>query len=203
VDIPLKSSTIKSLSGNDPQQVRALYGNPFNYTPKFKLVIQTNSEPVFCGFDGGMKRRPIVIFFSNKFVENPVLSHERKIDKTLKKKILIDKQYLHEFFEIFVDYYNLYLQEGLKMPPRFEEETNKLIRNNDPVNEWFDTNIEKTNTDKDIIKSSKLYEDYLEFMEKDSRGITQLVFKNILSAIGIQHKKKKDGNYYIGIKFKK
>jgi phage/plasmid-associated DNA primase len=69
------------------------YGNTFNYTPKFKLIIQTNSEPIFEGFDGGMKRRTILITFPNKFVENPILNYERKIDTKLKSKISIEKLY--------------------------------------------------------------------------------------------------------------
>lgn len=202
-DVILKSSTIKSLSGNDPQQVRAMYGNPFNYTPKFKLIIQTNNEPIFYGFDGGMKRRAVLINFPISFVENPVLPSEKKIDITLKKKIMIDKIYLNEFFEIFVDYYKLYIKEGLLLPVRFENDTLQFIKNNDPIGEWIESNIIKTTIKNDKIKASKLYNDYIEFMDGDDRGISQLLFKNTLSSIGILQYKKKDGNYYVGIKLKK
>lgn len=201
-DVVLKSSTIKSLSGNDPQQVRMLYGDSFNYVPKFKLVIQTNNEPVFFGFDGGMKRRATMINFPTKFVENPILFYEKQIDKTLKKKITIDKQYIHEFFEIFVDHYKLYLFEGFKMPSRFEEDTKKFIKNNDPIGEWIESNVEKTNKVKDMVRASYLYNDYIDYMEKDDRGVTQLLFKNTLCTMGITQKKKKDGLYYVGIKLK-
>jgi phage/plasmid-associated DNA primase len=201
-DVTLKSSTIKSLSGNDPQQVRSLYGNPFNYIPKFKLVIQTNTEPVFHGFDGGMKRRPRVKRFPNKFVENPKLPHERKIDKTLKKKLITDKQYREEFLEIFIDHFNLYNEEGTDLPKRFEEDTKLFIKNNDPIGEWMDSNIEKTNNQRDLVKSSILFDNFVEYMEKDTRGVSTLSFKNTLVSLGIAQKKRNTGNYYIGIKFK-
>jgi phage/plasmid-associated DNA primase len=201
-DVILKSSTIKNVSGNDPQQVRELYGVSFNFIPKFKLIIQTNSEPTFHAFDGGMKRRITVINFPNNFVENPVLSNERKIDKTLKKKITIDKLYRYEFLEILIEHYKLYLQEGLIMPERIKRDTDKCIRNNDPVGEWYEANINKTNNEKDIIRASKLYENYIDFMDNDDRGISQLMFKNLLSSYGINQKKKSDGNYFTGIKFK-
>lgn len=201
-DVVLKSSTIKNVSGNDPQQVRELYGVSFNFIPKFKLIIQTNTEPTFHAFDGGMRRRLALINFPNKFVENPVLPNERKIDKTLKKKITIDKLYRYEFLEILIEHYKLYLEEGLLMPKRIKEDTEKCIKNNDPVGEWFNANINRTNNDKDIIKASKLYENYIDFMDDDNGGISQLMFKNLLSSYGINQKKKSDGNYFVGIKFK-
>ena len=100
-----------------------------------------------------MKRRPILIIFPNKFVENPKLSYERKIDKTLKTKIVIDKMFLNEFFEIFADHYKLYKIEGLVLPERFAEDTRKFIINNDPFNEWFESNIVKTDDKNDLFQS--------------------------------------------------
>jgi P4 family phage/plasmid primase-like protien len=199
----LKCSILKSLSGNDPQQVRDLYGSAFNYIPKFKLVVQTNNDPLFEAFDGGMRRRPVLIRFSNKFVETPVLPHEKLIDKSLKKKIVIDKIYNNEFFEIFVEHYKIYLNEGLKMPERFLNDTAEFVKNNDPVNEWIEANIVKTNDKKDGIKANELYENYLDYMNNDDKGISSTKFKNILFSEGIIQKKKSDANYYIGIKYKK
>lgn len=199
-DVILKSSTIKSLSGNDPVQTRMLYGDTFNYIPKFKLVIQTNNEPNFHLFDGGMRRRLVMIRFPNKFVENPKLPHERKIDTNLKKKIITDKQYINEFFEILVDHYNLYLKEGLNLPKRFEEDTHRCIKNNLPIEEWLESNVNITNNKKDCVKSSELYDDFINFMDNDTRGITTLLFKNTLISMGIQHKKKNVGQFYTGVK---
>lgn len=201
-DVILRGSTIKSLSGNDPQQVRLLYGNSFNFIPKFKLVIQTNTEPVFHSLDGGMKRRIIMITFPNKFVENPVFENERKIDKTLKKKITVDKLYVHEFFEILVEHYKMYLKEGLILPKRFAEKTNEFIRNNDPITEWFETRIEKVTDPKAEIQASELYNNFQDFIKDEYRDITQTFFKNTLLNIGIKQKKKRLGNFYQGIRYR-
>jgi hypothetical protein len=86
---------------------------------------------------------------------------------------------------------------------RFENDTLQFIKNNDPIGEWIESNIIKTTIKNDKIKASKLYNDYIEFMDGDDRGISQLLFKNTLSSIGILQYKKKDGNYYVGIKLKK
>jgi putative DNA primase/helicase len=150
-----------------------------------------------------MKRRPIVIKFPISFVDNPKLPHERKIDKKLKKLITINKLYLYEFLEIFIDHYKMYLKEGLEMPKRFNEDTKKFIKDNDPFGEWFESNPIVTNIKTDMIKSSELYKDFVEFMEDDTRGITTKLFKNMLIQKQIQHVKKKDGNYFIGIKLNK
>ncbi len=201
-DVVLKSSTIKSLSGNDPVQTRLLYGSTFNYIPKFKLIIQTNNEPTFHGFDGGMKRRAVMIRFPNNFVDDPKLPHERKKDISLKKRLINDKEFLHEFFEIFVDHYKLYLLEGLKLPKRFENDTNQFIKNNLPVEEWLESNVDITKNIKDCEKSSELYDNFYEYMENDNKGVTPLLFKNILAGLDIKCKRKKDGVYYLGIKLK-
>ena len=143
-----------------------------------------------------------MINFPISFVDNPKLPNEQKKDMSLKKKITIDKLYCHEFFEIFVEHYKLYLTEGFKLSPRFEKDTMQFIKNNDPVGEWLESNIEITNNNKDIIKSSKLYNDFIDFMDNDTRDITPLIFKNFLSNIGISSKRKTDGVYFIGIKLK-
>jgi P4 family phage/plasmid primase-like protien len=202
-DQKLKSSIIKSFSGNDPIQVRELYGSSFNFIPKFKLIIQTNTEPIFEGFDGGMKRRPIIINFPNKFVDNPILPNERLVDKTLKKKLIIEKMYLNEFFEIFVDHYILYTKEGLRdLPKRFKTDTSQFIKNNDPIGEWLDNKIIITNKCKDCIKSSDLYDSFLEHIENENKGITPIFFKNTLSSLGIGQKRKSEGIFYTGIQYK-
>jgi len=199
----IKSSVVKSITGADPIQCRGLYSNSFNYVPKYALVIQTNNEPTFAAFDGGMSRRAIMITFRNKFVENPVLPYERLIDKMLKKKITVDGLYLNEFCEILIDYYKLYIVEQMKMPEKYAEETRLFIKDNDPVNSWIDERIQKTNNTDDLVQSSKLYEDFLSYVDNESKGVTTCVFKNLLQTAGIIMKRKNNGNYYCCIKLKR
>ncbi len=201
-DIVLKSSTIKQQTGNDDQQVRKLYGDSFNFVPKFKLVIQTNTEPVFYGFDGGMARRTELFSFPISFVDNPTNPNERKIDYTLKNKILIDKIYTLEFLDIFLEHYQLYKKEGLVMPERFRKETDEFIKSNLPVKCWIEDNYDITRNKEDKYKSSDLYKRFEDYMDSNVCGVTTLLFKNQLSALGVVCKKCKDGNYYLGIKRK-
>lgn len=201
-DQPINHGILKSISGNDEQQVRELYGSSFNYVPVFKLVIQTNEEPEFEAFDGGIKRRIILIKFPMKFVEFPSAPHERKIDTNLKRIITREKKYINEFFEILADHFKFYLEEGMDLPKRFKKDTNRLIKDNDPFNEWFDSNILVTKKNKDKIKSKELYEDYIDFMDGNNKGITLKKIKGLLMSRGAIHKKECDGAYYTCIVFK-
>jgi P4 family phage/plasmid primase-like protien len=192
----LKASLIKTLVGNDEMQVRFLNKDSFNYTPKFKLIIQTNNEPRFEGFDGGMKRRVVLIRFPTKFVENPEKPHERKIDETLKEKL---KNYKNEFFEIFADHYKLYLEEGLELPDRIAADTLKLIEENDKVSDWLKTRATITNNVNDLAQASILYENFLGFCE--NKNITRQTFKDILmKEYGLAQKKTNVATFYVGIK---
>lgn len=202
IDQTLNGDLIKSLSGNDEQQVRSLYGEPFNYTPAFKMVIQTNNEPVFDNFDGGLKRRITLIKFPMKFVENPSLPHERKINMNLKRMITKDKTYNNEFFEILAEHYILYKKEGLNLPKRIKQDTYKLIRDNDPFDEWFNRNICVSGNKKDCIKMKTLYNNFVAFMGGTDEGLSQTAIKKMMIQKGIVNKRKEDGIYCIGIKLK-
>lgn len=194
---------LKSISGSDPVECRKLYADTFNYIPNFGLIIQTNQEPAFEAFDGGMIRRFIMITFRNKFVENPNpnILYEKLIDKTLKKKIINDNLYLNEFCEILIDHFKLYLTEQLILPERYAEETRLFIKRNDPFNSWFVERISITKNKEDLIQSSKMYDDYMEYTENDNKGITANVFKHFLQEKSVNIKRKSNANYYCNVKF--
>lgn len=187
-----KMSTIASLISDKQLETKLYYKNiKINYVQKFQLVVLANNEPKFDTFDIELKNIIKIIKIMGK----------SKIPLDI-QKIINDKQYINEFFDILVDHYNLYLREGLKLPKRFEDDTNKFIENNFPIGKWLESNVNITNNKKDCVKSSELYDDFINFMDNDTRGITTLLFKNTLTSIGIQHKKKNIGQFYVGIKLK-
>lgn len=194
---PLKSSTIKFLTGNDMIQTRNLYGSSFNFNPKFKLIIQTNTLPTFDGFDGGMIRRILLVKFTNIFVEHPTLPHERQIDMNLKEKIN-DKLYNTALFELLVEYYQLTKTEKFTIPPRFENDTADFLKDNDPIAAWIDVAILKTFSPKDIIQSSTMYENFCTYI--GHHNIPNGQFKNKLTELGIKSIRKSSGIYFVGVK---
>lgn len=127
---------------------------------------------------------------------------KKKIDKTLKNKLSTHKLYRNEFIEILIEHFKLYKVEGLVLPKRFEKETKKFIKNNAPMDEWFESCVIKTGNNKDCVKASVLYANFIEFMETDNVSVSQMSFKNTLCAQGIQHKRKMTGYHYFGIQLK-
>ena len=72
---------IKQLTGGDTVTARFLYGEEFNFDPKFKIWVTTNHKPIVRGTDDGIWRRLLLIPFK---VQIP----EHKVDKDLKYKLL-------------------------------------------------------------------------------------------------------------------
>ena len=204
-DKNLNSSILKRISGGDTMQVRDLYGKLINYTPKFKLVIQTNTLPIFSEFDGGLMRRIILIDFPNKFVENPVKPYERKINTSLKHKITT-KYYNQAFFNILVKHFNIYLKEGLIIPKTIKDNTMKYISELDLIYEWVNEMLIFTYDKNDRIKSSELLESCNEYYvdNPEMKMVSSVKLKSYLMKYNIQSpSRSSDGKYYTGLKFKK
>lgn len=72
---------VKQLTGGDKVTARFLYGEDFEFTPKFKIWVTTNHKPIIRGTDDGIWRRMIMIPFK---VQIP----KEKVDKDLKYKLL-------------------------------------------------------------------------------------------------------------------
>ena len=62
---------MKNITGQDKIEARPLYGDPFQYTPQFKLLVACNHLPNIPSDDGGTWRRIRVIDFGIKFTSNP------------------------------------------------------------------------------------------------------------------------------------
>ena len=72
------------MTGQDVLTARVLHGEPFDFTPKFKLFISGNHKPVVRGEDDGIWRRIKVIPFNTQIPET-------SIDPDLFKKLLAEK----------------------------------------------------------------------------------------------------------------
>lgn len=66
----LSESLIKELTGQDTISARFLYGEFFDFVPKFKLFLSTNHKPVIKGTDGAIWRRIKLIRFPIQFSED-------------------------------------------------------------------------------------------------------------------------------------
>ncbi len=84
----INSGFMKNVTGGDQIQARKLYGEPFEFTPQFKLTLICNNLPAIPeGGDGGVWRRVRVLDFKQKFVEKPVAPNELKLDTSLRDRL--------------------------------------------------------------------------------------------------------------------
>src|SRR5215213_2986629 len=63
----LAESKVKQLTGRDTVTARYLFGEPFNFTPEFKLWLSTNNKPVIQGTDDAIWDRIRLIPFTQRF----------------------------------------------------------------------------------------------------------------------------------------
>jgi P4 family phage/plasmid primase-like protien len=63
----LAESKVKQLTGRDTVTARFLFGEPFNFTPEFKLWLSTNNKPVIQGTDDAIWDRLRLIPFTQRF----------------------------------------------------------------------------------------------------------------------------------------
>ena len=132
---------MKELTGGDMIEARALYSEPIEFKPQFKLILTCNSLPEMPAEDEGTWRRVRLVEFISKFVKdpNPKNQWEFPIDTELTSKLSTWKE---AFMSILVHYYiNFYKKQGLNEPDEVMEVTNNYKKINDFYSEFIDTVI--------------------------------------------------------------
>ena len=143
-DDKINTGFMKNITGQDKIEARPLYGDPFQYTPQFKLLLACNHLPNIPSDDGGTWRRIRVIDFFIKFTSNPQNKNERKSDSKLREKI---KNWNQGFMWLLINiYYPLYVDnEGLENlePERVRLSTNKYKADSNVFMEFFNEGLER------------------------------------------------------------
>jgi P4 family phage/plasmid primase-like protien len=141
---------MKNITGQDKIEARPLYGDPFQYTPLFKLLLACNHLPAIFSDDGGTWRRIRVIDFMIKFTSNPQGPNERKSDSKLREKM---KKWNQAFMWLLINvYYPIYVEnDGLDKlePERVKSATDKYKTDSNAILEYINENLEKDN-DSDV-----------------------------------------------------
>jgi P4 family phage/plasmid primase-like protien len=202
-NIKLKENRLKQLTGRDKVQARNLYGNSFEYIAKFKLCFQTNEKPIIDGADGAIKRRLRYITFRTKFVDNPTQPNERKIDRDLKDRILLDDGYKYAYFSILLKHFYILSEDEkmvLNMPASFQADVDNFLNENDPVNSFIKDCLNKTANHSDTIRSRDLYDEFKIY--SNDKYVSAVKFKTVLEKNDIKSIRGKIGMVYHNLAFK-
>jgi P4 family phage/plasmid primase-like protien len=139
----IQASIMKALTGGDRISTRELHSSQIEFKPHAKIFMCCNKIPSISEVDGGTLRRLKITEFVSRFVDNPSSTvtkgiYEFKIDKDLKSKL---DNYRGVFMSILLDYYKLYMKEGLVPPDSVIRVTKKYENDNNIIKQFIDENI--------------------------------------------------------------
>jgi putative DNA primase/helicase len=126
----LAEGLLKQLTGGDTVTARFLYGEAFEFQPRFKLWLAANHRPRVRADDEAMWRRIIQIPFTNTVPEDdrdPTLKHKFKTDPGIRSAILAWA--VHGCLD--------WQQTGLAIPELVRDYTKQYRAENDPLAEWI------------------------------------------------------------------
>jgi len=197
----LQCGMLKKVSGDDVVEARTLHSKILHkYNPPYTVFIQTNGIPKLNTLDGGIQRRLRVIPFPFKFVASPVGANQRQGDPDVKhvkcKSIAWRDEMMLMLLESICE---IKQWKSLPMPTAVTEATTEYLSENDPVGTWLRENCEITGDIADTIKAGDLYKIYEQSVTK---SISNNKFASGLAYNGVEKKKTRSYNVYMGIKWK-
>jgi P4 family phage/plasmid primase-like protien len=153
-DEKLNVGLMKELSGGDKIQARALFREPIEFKPQFKMVLTCNHLPNVPSDDGGTWRRIRLVEFTSKFTShpNPEKENEFPIDTDLSSRF---NDWKEHFMSLLIEYYKKYIVEGIKEPEEVLKCTKEYQKNNDFYLEFIESELE--NVDMSFLSVNDAY----------------------------------------------
>ena len=150
---------MKEMTGGDKIQARALYGEPFEFKPQFKMVLCCNDKPELPPHDEGTWRRVKNTEFISKFTydieEDSVLDF--KIDTELAERF---EDWAEPFLAILIEYHKRYRREGIREPDEINEYTSEYRAQSNHFRDFINDRIEYDPLYKKGMSIDKIYEIY-------------------------------------------
>ena len=155
----LNIGLMKELSGQDRILVRALYKEPYEFKPQFKMILTCNELPEVPSDDGGTWRRIKVCNFSSRFCENPNLEkNEFHMDLELTDKF---DRWKEVFISMLIERHKNINPSAITEPSEVRIATESYKQNNDIIGQFIN---EKIIIDPEIkeprVTIAKLYNDF-------------------------------------------
>lgn len=191
------SAFVKQLTGGDAVTGRLLFQNPIEFRPEFKIFMNTNHLPKISDKTILTSGRIKVIPFERHFLPD---EQDHGLKQELRKP-----ENLSGILNWLIEGYRMMQSEGLTIPEKISDATDDYQNNaTADIETFFGENLVVSETDRDRVKTSELYERY-KVWAKDNDIIAMRIqdmiaelrhFKYIINRDGTK------GNQLVGVKLK-
>ena len=155
---------MKELTGGDRIIARALYKEPIEFKPMFKMALLCNHLPHVPSDDGGTWRRIRVVEFKSKFVDKPTRENEFPIDIELSHKF---QSWAPHFMALLIEYYKKHAHARLTEPEEVLEGTRTYQKNNDHFADFMDTCLEAGDVTTDHLSVDDSFRELQRWISED------------------------------------
>lgn len=162
-----------------------LFGTTEKIKINFKLFFFSNNLMNFDS-DQGIRRRAIMIYFKNKFVDPEDYEKEcqtytdgnvYKKDLGLVQRFENDDRYKLAFVHILLKYARKYFTDGIVVPDKYKKTTNDICDENDKMKGFIDNGFEITGNKEDRINWREFHDLYNKYTNFNN------AWPNVLSEI--------------------
>ena len=183
----LNEGLIKLLTGGGTISVRQLYGTPFEFTPKFKIFIDTNHLPQIKDSEYAIQRRFTIIPFNATFKGTSV-------DRFLPEKLKSQRE-KESILSWLVSGSIRYYREGLSEPTTVSAATTEYIQSHNSVDRFLSQCVKEKIGN--CCSATSLYEAYQNFCDENYlEPLTQTTFGRNLHNHGFTKKRIATGYVY-------
>lgn len=179
-DEKLNIGLMKELTGGDKIMARALFKEPIEFKPQFKMILTCNHLPNVPSDDGGTWRRIRVVEFTSRFKEcpDPTNPDEFLADTELSQKFGDWKEH---FMSLLVRYYRKYREEGMFEPEDVLKCTKEYQRTNDNFLEFIEQEVEKD--ERGFLSASDMFAKFTYWCKENAPHFKVSTKKNFTTAI--------------------
>ena len=184
----LSEPLIKKITGNDQITARFLYGEYFNFTPTFKILMATNHKPVIKGTDYGIWRRIRLIPFTTRIEED-------KQDKKLEAKL---KNEASGILNWLLEGTARWKRDTLKAPAVILNATDEYRGEMDVIGNFLK---ERCIQEKEkCIRIRELYKAYTDWCdENNEHAVSERFFSMRLKEMGFDQSRTAEAQFWVGL----
>ncbi|WP_341302430.1 phage/plasmid primase, P4 family [Lysinibacillus sp. FSL H8-0500] len=181
----LNAAQVKSMTGGDTINARFLHENSFDFSPKFKLYINTNYLPVITDMTLFSSGRVVIIPFERHFDES-------EQDKSLKREFAKPKNQ-SAILNWLIEGYQQLKKEGLTLPDSVKVATEAYKHDSDKIALFFEDALEESPNSE--VRTSEVYARYQRWCSANGcYSENARNFKQALSAIArVERKRPRSG----------